>query len=314
MKLMSPCIVCGSSQAKLIGSNPDFQKLQIAKCIGCGIVFTTPCPDTEYLSSIYSKKYREIRNETPSQMYLDNMKQRAESQRVFILSQFDLNFRNPYILDIGFGPGILLGMFANQSNNLFGFEPDKVMYTLAKERIGSNACLYNQMFDSKSIKKYKFDLIMASHILEHIPDPVRFLTDLLSLLTEKGLIFLEVPNDSLKSVYELTKYDVKGFMHLWFFQLESLINVINKAGGQVVRLTTYGPSTKTFSYVHLSQRGWHGRISWFMDRSLFKLSGGRIGLQSILQTQVDWKDAMSMENGTEGIWIRVLIVRGHSCR
>ena len=63
--------------------------------------------------------------------------------------------------------------------------------------------------------KKKFDLICASHVLEHVLNPYLFLKNIKNHLSKNGVIFLEVPDFSYFSEPE----KVEGFIyeHLHYF-------------------------------------------------------------------------------------------------
>ncbi|MCD4781632.1 MAG: class I SAM-dependent methyltransferase [Candidatus Omnitrophica bacterium] len=81
----------------------------------------------------------------------------------------------------------------------------------------------------------RYDLIVLSHILEHISRPQEFLRQALSFLTGDGLLFIDVPNQDYRF-----KPDV--FPHLLFFDIMSLTRLIQHSGLSVLSINTYGPS------------------------------------------------------------------------
>jgi SAM-dependent methyltransferase len=85
----------------------------------------------------------------------------------------------------------------------------------------------------------RFDLISMSHVLEHMTDPVAYLSELRrSCLTSDGWLFLEVPN-----LYSHFSFEVA---HLYSFSSHSLEQVIQKAGFRVIQLIKHGqPRSRT---------------------------------------------------------------------
>ena len=69
----------------------------------------------------------------------------------------------------------------------------------------------------------RFDLVVMSHVLEHLPDPVSYLGHLReSLLTPGGSLLIEVPN--------LYSHDSFEVAHLLAFSPHTLGEVLRKAG------------------------------------------------------------------------------------
>jgi SAM-dependent methyltransferase len=77
-----------------------------------------------------------------------------------------------------------------------------------------------------------FDLITMIHVLEHIVDPVPFLTALLEKLNPGGMLLVEVPNH-LQNPVELLTVD-----HCTHFSPTSLSHVVEQSGYQTTVVAT----------------------------------------------------------------------------
>ncbi len=75
-----------------------------------------------------------------------------------------------------------------------------------------------------------FDGIILRHILEHVPDPVHWLRSLAKRLSEKGVLFIEVPD------WTLLDQDTGfiSFEHVSYFTQGSLSQLLQRAGYAVV--------------------------------------------------------------------------------
>jgi SAM-dependent methyltransferase len=80
----------------------------------------------------------------------------------------------------------------------------------------------------------QWDVISFSHLLEHLPRPQAFLRQIRSLLSETGLVFCEVPNDT----------DVEGATndapHLVFFTPACLTSLFDTVRFEVLEVQTCG--------------------------------------------------------------------------
>jgi 2-polyprenyl-3-methyl-5-hydroxy-6-metoxy-1,4-benzoquinol methylase len=262
------------------------------------------------LSSKYQEEYRKIRIEEPTQEYILQANKRAQAQKNFIQNNMESITDNAKILEIGCAAGSLLMQFQCETNNLFGFEPDLAMSHFAKKMLGTSSTIWNNIFNIDQAKENKYDLIMASHVLEHVPNPNQFIKDLISILSEKGHIFFEVPNESVLSVNEQSSHCLKGLMHLWFFQPTPLIRMIENAGGKIINIASYGPSIKYFSHFPVSQRGLKMKLLWKIGYLLHKLSFGKL-YRELLSSSLITADSLNQIAEEEGIWIRVLFVKGN---
>jgi len=99
------------------------------------------------------------------------------------------------VLDLGYGDGVNFEKLArNCSLTLVeGSEELSKSATLRSKELGVFADIYCCLFeDFDSVKN--FDVILASHVLEHVDQPVELLTHLCQLLKPGGILIGLVPN------------------------------------------------------------------------------------------------------------------------
>lgn len=66
----------------------------------------------------------------------------------------------------------------------------------------------------------RYDLVLASHVLEHIPDPISWLAELESLVGEGGRLFLSVPDRRFTFDYFRTESDAVDVVRAFEEELE----------------------------------------------------------------------------------------------
>jgi len=147
------------------------------------------------------------------------------------------------ILDVGCGQGAF-GLAAMRDPGIHlhcytGVEPDGKMRheleTLWKYlKFPPILKLYSST-DSLQSLNTKFDLIVLSHIVEHLRAPQEILKLVLSMLSSTGLLFIEVPHQD-----HLFKPDV--FPHVLFFNPESMRILLEKSGYSVQTVNVMGHS------------------------------------------------------------------------
>jgi SAM-dependent methyltransferase len=96
--------------------------------------------------------------------------------------------------------------------------------------------------------KGPYDVVVMSHFLEHLRDPVSTLRAQRDLLAPDGLLFLEVPNGDhrFKDHHE---------PHLSFFETATLSRVVEAAGLRMLRVETCGAPVGTIQASHDRKRG-----------------------------------------------------------
>lgn len=139
---------------------------------------------------------------------------------------------NKHVVEIGCGKGDFLKLLCRMGNNRgTGFDP-----SFSHERTSDHldaSITFVQDYYSKAHGTQGADLIVCRHVLEHIPQPLNFLTDLRRAINGNGKtpVFFEVPN-ALFILEDLSIFDLI-YEHCSYFTLESLTTAFEMAGFQV---------------------------------------------------------------------------------
>lgn len=94
---------------------------------------------------------------------------------------------------------------------------------------------HNKRFLDEDFTKRKgetFDVIIARHFLEHVPDIEEVISRAVRLLKRRGLIYLEVPN--FKIIYSNCQYYDLFIDHIHYFTLDSISHLLNSHGFTIV--------------------------------------------------------------------------------
>ena len=191
----------------------------------------TLIPDGIDLSSYYnSESYHSHKNKSTS-----------SKDRIYFFIQ-DLMFRfkkhlikrysaGGKLLDYGSGVGNFSKFMSDNGFNVLAIEPDKgAMKTSIKKTVNTVSGL------EMLIDKEGFNTITLWHVLEHIPDPHKIITELKLHLGKKGIMFIAAPNlnshDSLYYKSNWAALDVPR--HLWHFTSPGLQMLMQKAGFELV--------------------------------------------------------------------------------
>lgn len=140
------------------------------------------------------------------------------------------NRKNGKLLDIGSGNGAVLramGPFL-EDWKMFGYDiTDR--YQTSVESIHGVAGFFVGELNQISLS---FDIITLAHVLEHVPNPLAFLSTVLTLLNEGGLLIIQVP-DSETNFFDLVVAD-----HCSHFTTFTLCELVKKTGMEVVAAET----------------------------------------------------------------------------
>ncbi len=220
----------------------------VIKCKSCGFAHVHPLPTQAELDAFYLENfYQEVKTsyfadyERDQDWWVLNYNWLLDDMAAL---SGKTSLKGLKLLDIGSGPGLFLKAAADKGVDVLGVEPSKEAfeYSIKKHKVN----VENITVENLDPKIGEFDIIHASLVLEHILDPLKFISKSAKLLKKGGLICLVVPND-FNPVQEINvkmgkkQYWVSPFEHLNYFNRKSLSDLLKKAGMEVVHDTVTFP-------------------------------------------------------------------------
>ena len=187
------CILCGSDRSAPFDQR-SFHGRQVTNriCLDCGLVYQSPRMTEAEAAAFYAEEYRLLQEGSadPTARNMSVQNARAASLYDFVQPVLPAVSRH---LDIGCSMGILLQHFQGAYHNqAVGVEPGEAHRAHARKQ---GLTVYATLEDLEKAGEARFDLVSMSHVLEHLPDPVGYLTHLReSVLAQDGRLLLEVPN------------------------------------------------------------------------------------------------------------------------
>lgn len=207
-----------------------FDKRQLSQCSSCKLIFVNPMPTASELSLYYKTVWLKDEAISSTSKDVEIVYQIQANERVKYLSRHLKLSENLKVLDVGSGFGYLYDAFKKTGLRGIAFyavdaNPDNLS-RLKKKGIDAFP-------DLKEIKERKFDLVAICFVLEHINEPLKFMLSVLDYVKEGGYIFVDIPerDDTFKPILE---------PHVAVYTIESLTNLVNKLGLNVVHITGYG--------------------------------------------------------------------------
>ena len=196
------CSVCNCSNLKKVGTARDHEynssetEYDFLRCQACHTLRIDPTPGPAALSLAYPKEYYSFHLVENYLRYKDTILGRWFYTSLIngFISNFkslskiiNKNYHDVSVLDYGSGEGFNLRILSElglPKESLYGYEPNS----------GCNNECFNIVSDLRSLKgKKKFDVIIASHVIEHLPDPVTLFEDSQDLLADNGVIIIVMP-------------------------------------------------------------------------------------------------------------------------
>lgn|GEM_PF-1215760 len=242
------CAACDGSSLHLLpypsSISPNFSRLIVLLCASCGFGWVPSLPFD--LDEYYRKEYgsgKRTRVDLPPESYfaVDGALHQpgGRLQRYFERSSQQLALiqkhkpRIEAMLDFGSGPGYAL--FVSAAATKHAIEPDdqSIKYL---DYIGASRVQLAEL------KPASYDVILASHSVEHMPIDKLFSTlgRLHTALRPDGLLCVEVPYGSLGRAHIPLEHEP----HTLFFSPDALVRVIERAGFEVVERVARSPVSR----------------------------------------------------------------------
>ncbi|HOJ86982.1 MAG TPA: class I SAM-dependent methyltransferase [Elusimicrobiales bacterium] len=229
---MTKCPICGFFKTKIYWKHKD---MIIDKCDECQTLFQDPkspvLNDNELITQIYEQYKESFENHISI-----NISRIKKIEKIT-----GIKVKNLKILEIGCGNGALGSILIDKKNDYWAFEAYPVFQKeLARNKKLSDKVFFSQ-FDPQKIKGEKFDLIIANDVIEHVLDPLTLIKQLKNFVKEKGLIWIEVPDESYIEIKGLiriiTKMYVKGYPtnpdHKILFDKKTFLNFLKITGYKI---------------------------------------------------------------------------------
>jgi len=219
------CYLCGSDQnIGRLGSVRDNPEIKPLECVDCGLVFMSS------VGHIAEEHYAESGMHNGAMPDVESwLKKTAfDDERRFQFMKEQIT--NKTVLDFGCGAGGFLDCAKLLASEVSGIELEKALQRSFKERelnVFSNLQLAQK--DGR-----KWDVITAFHVVEHLSDPRKTLSDLSTLLNKEGQMIIEVPsaNDALLTLYKNQSFQNFTYwsQHLYLFNSQTLSELIKQSG------------------------------------------------------------------------------------
>jgi 2-polyprenyl-3-methyl-5-hydroxy-6-metoxy-1,4-benzoquinol methylase len=219
-----PCTVCGLvSQNKILLKKSDVQShlnsISVNLCSVCGTSYLDKYSEdfNDELYSYYSK-YKEYNKE---QIY-DPLTRKSYMQ---VLNLLGLHTEGKSILDVGCGYGSFVDAAIAKGYNIRGIELSQSAVNIANK-----FNLPVELLDlfSAEIEISSKDILTMFEVIEHVPQPIKFLQRAEQVVKPNGLIYLTTPNfNSIDRRVLGNNWNVFHTEHLTYFTPATLLKAIH---------------------------------------------------------------------------------------
>lgn len=241
---MPNCPICQHTKVRSLLS---WKRFTIHKCRHCRLIFTTPLPSEEELEEYYQGFL--FKPPTPEEIAQRTAFRKADLLRFFGKHKKTIT---PRFLDYGGGTGLSFNAARQLGWDAYYQDLDQEAQAFTIENFGLRP---EKTIDHISSTDQRFDYILSDNVIEHVKDPVAFVSELVGGLSDGGLLafktphaanseVLLIPHISLRTYFK-TALQYNGFFkvlkayfhrfwhcfpprHLYSFSKRSLIELVNR--------------------------------------------------------------------------------------
>lgn len=202
------CVSCGEGGGAFVAKK-EGEGVVLERCPACQLVYRRGW-DEAFDEGLYD--YYSRRADWP----LDDVYRPINRQRIAdLLDDLARRVRGRTLLDVGCGAGIVVHVATARGWHARGIDLSSPAIAIAKR---FNATCERLDFFAPDLDGERFDVIVMSELIEHVPSPARFLRRASELLVPGGIVYLTTPNfQSLTWPLVGTAWSVVHEQHLSYF-------------------------------------------------------------------------------------------------
>lgn len=235
------CPVCKNTSVHYSFSAKDNtvskETFEVWECDYCNVLFTQDVPTEDEIGAYYAAQDYVSHSDT-QEGFVNQLYHRVRNITLAekkSLIEKETGIAAGKILDVGCGTGAFLDKMRKGGWQVTGVEPDPGARDKAVSLYNIHAKSSGELFN---LRAGHFDAVTLWHVLEHVHKLHEYIDQLKDLLTEKGRLFIALPNhtsgDAEKYKEHWAAFDVPR--HLYHFSPHSMNILMNMHGMQIKKM------------------------------------------------------------------------------
>jgi 2-polyprenyl-3-methyl-5-hydroxy-6-metoxy-1,4-benzoquinol methylase len=218
-----------------------WDNLDVNRCKSCGFVYLASWEQSLAKSQELYDYYGQLSEEDMTRRH--SPENRARQQE--LLKGLSGCTRGRRLLDVGCGDGQLLQTAKDEGWNALGIDLSETAILLCHRR---GLAASNTDFFDGSLDEQRFDAIVMSELIEHVPSPQRFFKRAEELLDVGGVLYLTTPNfGSLARRMLGETWSVIHPEHIGYFERSTLSRLASEETGlREIRIEANNIAPSTF--------------------------------------------------------------------
>jgi SAM-dependent methyltransferase len=147
--------------------------------------------------------------------------------------------RMPRVLDIGCAAGTLLKELKDRGWDCTGVEICRAEAEYARRERGLD--VRSLPLEENHFPGASFDLLLASHLIEHLNSPAAFVSEACRILAPRGFFIITTPNiGGFQAKIFRGRWRSAIFDHLYLFSVKTLSTLLTRKGFGIEKTVTWG--------------------------------------------------------------------------
>ena len=231
----SSCETCRSENFKVLALKDRYGiSLSVVVCEDCGLVQTNPRMDEQSYAAFYDAEYRRlyVGEGGPTSGFFSGQMTQGRHIANFIRESSPVSWLGKRVLEVGCGAGGILKHFRDLGAIVSGCDLGAEYLRYGRDTHGLDL---TQGPLSSLPENQTFDVIIYSHVFEHVSNPKAELLEVSKRLVPGGLLYLEVPGiHNIRNSYRSDFLRLLQNAHIFHFTLTSLNNLVGIQGFRLV--------------------------------------------------------------------------------
>ncbi|MGD9723378.1 MAG: class I SAM-dependent methyltransferase [Pirellulales bacterium] len=214
------CLLCARNEGTTVWRENGYD---VRHCAQCGVLYLDPAPPPGHVD--FTREQHD-----------DSYYARPARVRANWVQTVRPNGR---LLEVGCGGGHFLAECRRRGYEVFGCEPDAERARFCRAQLQLD--VETAYIEDTALPPGSFDVVFHVDLLSHFPDPVGALRTMARLLRPGGVLCFEVGTMAGVAQRYIRWNGGLGVPdHRWFFSLDGIRSVIDRAGLQIESLKQFG--------------------------------------------------------------------------